>query len=389
MRVRSGSDDGFTLVELMAALTVLAIGIVGTIGVMNSAIGVAGTTGARSKGVAVASKHIETLRAVPYDQLWTTAVAPNADLPSPIEDRVGNRPYYVIRVVTKVTEATAPQPNTAGTPRPNAYLKGFVSVTWTDGSGAHEVHQTTLIYPGGKGLYDVSGTVAPTGSGGTPDPPLSLVGTPVATATAVDLVWVPPAPTVSKPAVASYVVQYSPDPAFPSANVQEVAATIPAAVTVFRVTDLAAGTGYYFRISSKAANGSLSTTAAQSAQVITAGSAAVTCAVGTASVTPSAVNKKNASDGGGLETSPQVVVNTFGVCTGTTFRMEYSPSAGINKDIELTAGASGTFSGTIPGLNNWDVGDHDVKIFSYAASVKTSRATLRLTVCAHNKRTCP
>ena len=108
-----------------------------------------------------------------------------------------------------------------------------------------------------------------------------------------------------------------------------------------------------------------------------------------ASVTPSAVKKKNASDGGGLEASPHVVVNTYGVCTDTTFRMEYFPSSGNKKAIALAPGASGTFSGTIDGEGDWDVGDHDVTILSEAASVKTSRATLRLTVCDHNKKTCP
>ncbi len=391
--MKARSEDGFTLVELMAALTVLAIGIVGTIGVMNSSIRVAGTTSSRSKGVAVATKHIETLRAVPYAQLQAAA-----DPAVPLSARpetVGNRVYSVTRVVTKETEATDPQPS-GGSRRAQAYLKGYVSVTWTDESGFHEVHQTTLIYPGGLGTHDVSQTVTSNGSGGLPDPPLSLVAAPVATNTAVDLVWVPPAPRVNVPEPSGYVVQYLPDPPPANGSYQQVAASIPGSTTVLRVTDLAAGSAYRFRIYSKAADGRLSTTATQSLVVTTAGSAAVTCAVGTASVTPSAVGKQSGAASSGLGTptqavSPQVVVNTVGVCTGTTFKMKYSTRTGETPtEYPLTGpDVSGAYRGTIDGTVAWDVNAYDVQIISVAGVTPTNRATLGLTVCAHNKQTCP
>ncbi len=390
MRRRSGDrssfdDSGFTLVELMAALTVLTIGIVGTIGVMNSAIRVAGTTGARSKGVAVATKHIETLRAVPYDQLVVDS--PTATV-VPFDDKVGNRVYRVTRTVADEAEATPTQPS-GGTPGTKAYKKGYVSVTWNDESGFHEVHQTTLIYPGGRGPSDVSKTVTSTGNSGIPDPPTALAGVPVATATAIDLTWLPPAVVVNTPRPVRYIVRYARDPTFPSTQVQEVAANIPESVTLLRVPDLAAGTTYHFRIYSQASDGTLSTSYSQALNITTVASTALSCTVGAASVTPSAVKKKNASLGGGLATSPIVMINTGGVCTDTTFRMEYSPSAGVNRDILLTPDLAGSYSGTIPGLTDWDVGDHAIDIYSYVLSVKTKRASLRLTVCAHNKQTCP
>lgn len=393
-RVKARSEDGFTLVELMAALTVLAIGIVGTIGVMNSSIRVAGTTSSRSKGIAVATKHIETLRAVPYAQLKLAAVDPSAEV-VPFNDTVGNRVYSVKRVITNQTEATDPQPS-GGSRRTDAYLKGYVSVSWTDESGFHEVHQTTLIYPGGLGAHDLSQTVTTTGNGGLPDPPSSLVAAPVATNTAIDLVWVPPAPRVNIPEPSGYVVQYLPDPPPENGTYQQVATNIPGSTTVLRVTDLASGSAYRFRIYSKAADGRLSTTATQSLVVTTAGSAAVTCAVGTASVTPSAVGKQNGSASSGLGTpslavSPQVVVNTVGLCTGTTFKMKYKTrTSGTPAEYPLTGpDASGAFRGTISGTVPWDVGAYDVQIISVAGVASTNRATLGLTVCAHNKQTCP
>ena len=58
---RAGGDAeaGFTLIELAASLTVLAIGIVGVIGVMNGSFRVAVNASARSKAVAVATAAYE------------------------------------------------------------------------------------------------------------------------------------------------------------------------------------------------------------------------------------------------------------------------------------------------------------------------------------------
>lgn len=386
-RVGDGrGDDGFTLVELMAALTVLAFAIVGTIGVMNSSIRVAGTTSARSLGVAVATRHVETLRAVPYDELVLTS--PTERL-VPIPERLGNRTYSVRRVISEETEATPRQPVSGTSPRARAYKKAHVHVSWFDQAGFHEVHQTTLIYPGGLGLHDVSGSVVVAGDGGIPDPPLSLTATSVSTATAVDLVWVPPIIRLDKPEPVSWVVQYSRDPLFPQTSLQEVAADLPATVTVLRVSDLAPGTTYHFRVMARSADGQLSSPATAAA-VTTTASTATRCAVGAASVTPSAVKKRNASAGSGLQASPRVVVNTFGACSDTTFRMRFSTSAGRNSDVPLVGpDSSGTFAGTISDEGDWDVGDHPVEIFSYAGGLETNRASLRLTVCAHNTRSCP
>lgn len=379
----AGRDEsGFTLVELMAALTILAVGIVGTIGVMNSSIRVAGTTGARSKGVAVTTQHIEKLRAIPYDQLLTAA---SDDSYTTVNQTVGNRVYTVKWVVTLVDEATV---NSTGTKVVKAYKKAFVWVSWSDESGPHDVHQTTLIYPGGKGKHAPS-TAAPAGSSNAPDPPSSLTATPVTGSTDVDLAWVPPAPTSTAPPPASWVVEYSQDPTFPSSSVHQVADSLPANVTELRVSDLAANTTYHFRVFSKSAAGTLSTSAATKLNVTTGNSSSTTCSVGTASVTPSAVHKKSANDGGGLSVNPRVAVTTLGSCSGVAFRMEYSSGDGVTRDTGLLGDASGTHAATVDGSLAWTVGDHEIKIFSYSGSTKSLRARLRLTVCAANRKSCP
>lgn len=378
----SADESGFTLVELMAALTILAVGIVGTIGVMNSSIRVAGTTGARSKGVAVATKHIERLRAVPYDQL--VPAGSSADVTT-VSEPIGNRIYTVKWVVTLVDEAT---PGSTGTPVVKAYKKAFVWVSWTDESGVHDVYQTTFIYPGGRGRHNPTAASSSPDSTNAPDPPINFTAGPVTDSTDVDLAWDPPAPTPTAPAPAAWVVQYSKDSTFPSGSVHQVADSLPAAVTELRVTDLAALTTYHFRIFTKSAEGTLSATAAQRLNVTTNSTTSTSCTVGTASVTPSAVKKKSANDGGGLATNPRVAVTTLGTCVDLSFRMEYSSGNGVTRDVAMLIDATNTYSATVDGTLEWTVGDHDITVFSYSGSTKTVRARLRLTVCAANRRNC-
>lgn len=374
-------EAGFTLVELMAALTILAVGIVGTIGVMNSSIRVAGTTGARSKGVAVATQQIEALRAVPYDQLVPAAAG---DSYTTTQQSIGNRIYTVKRVVTLVDEAT---PGSTGTPAVKAYKKAFVWVSWSDESGVHDVHQTTLIYPGGKGRHNPTATATATGSSNAPDPPTYRSGfpAPVTGSTDVDLAWTPPAPSGTAPAPASWVVQYA--QVANLTNVHEVADALPAGVTELRVGDLSANTTYRFRVFSKSASGVRSTSAA-TADVTTGSSSSTACSVGSASVTPAAVNKKSANEGGGLAVNPRVAVSTLGSCSGVAFRMEYSTGVGVTHDKGMLGDASGTHSELLNGALEWTVGTHEIRVFSYVGDTKTRRATLRLTVCAVTRKDC-
>lgn len=364
----------------MAALTILAVGIVGTIGVMNSSIRVAGTTGARSKAVAVATQHIEALRAVPYDHLVPAA---SDDSYTTIQQSIGNRVYTVKWVVTLVDEAT---PGSTGTSVVKAYKKAFVWVSWTDESGVHDVHQTTLIYPGGKGKHNPTATATVTASSSAPDPPTYQSGfpTPVTGSTDVDLAWTPPAPSGTAPAPASWVVRYA-QVATPT-DVHEVADALPSDVTELRVGDLSANTTYRFQIFSKSASGVLSTSAA-TADVTTGASSSTTCSVGSASVTPSAVNKKSASDGGGLAINPRVAVSTAS-CGGVAFQMEYTSGDGVTRQKGMVGDASGTHSEYLDGTLEWTVGTHEIKVFSVASGTTTLRARLRLTVCAVNRKNC-
>ena len=360
--------------ELAASLTVLAIGIVGVIGVMNGSFRVAVNASARSKAIAVATQEIEELRGSQYEDI----AVPDPTAPATsYSETVDGRTFTVTRTVEWADEATG------ASPTQDAYKKAIVEVRWQESDGVKFVHQETLIYPGGLGQHASVATTTPNGNGNPLAPsnllatiPTNLVGT-----TGVDLVWTPPAS--SNPEPVTYVVQYSTDLSF--TTYQEVTDSVPALNPFLRVTDLAPSTTYHFRVASKAANGHLSSSWATTYNVTTPASLALGCTLGDATATPQAVKKRNAV--GQLEFDILVNLNGIGLsCSSTTLRAEYSPVAGTTVVKPLTRSGS-IWSGTIDGRNTvWSVGAHDVKIYD---STNAHRATINVIICEKGKATCP
>jgi prepilin-type N-terminal cleavage/methylation domain-containing protein len=143
---RRSSDEGFTLVELVVALTILAVGIVGVIGVTNSGFKVAGTASAKSKMVAAATREIEALRAIPYGELaadrngdglpdcGTVTTSPSWSCYSEATKKTGGISYKVQRTIKDYVRPTTSDPD-------DKHKVAVVAVLWTDQSGPHEVHQ--------------------------------------------------------------------------------------------------------------------------------------------------------------------------------------------------------------------------------------------------------
>src|SRR5438132_10598666 len=157
----SGSrpDDGFTLVEMLAALTLLALAVVATTAVFWSGLRTAAAGSHRTDASGIAVREIEALHAVPYAQLgfyadqspsaWkgqstvvlgpcsTTCSTPFAPLivPSGTATAAGVT-YALARYVYWADEQGV---NTAGTSTTfsQAYKATTVTVTWTDQSGSH------------------------------------------------------------------------------------------------------------------------------------------------------------------------------------------------------------------------------------------------------------
>jgi prepilin-type N-terminal cleavage/methylation domain-containing protein len=357
MEPRNGRENGFTFVELVVALTVIAIGIVGVIGVMTSSIGVATMTNERSRAVALATRELERLRAVPYARLTVDAATVRT------VEVVENTSFTIDRAVTWVAKG----------PVSRAYKQGTVAVTWADAAGAHTVDQVSYYYPGGLGPAGATTTTSPCSS--APNAPTGLTATAPAAPTgdtAIDLAWTPA--TTSVPAE-RWIVERSSDGFVTS---QRISSTHPGASSSLRVDGLAMGTPYRFRVAASACGRVSEWSTAAGA---TSGSAAPTCEVGAPNVTPAQVRMAN-NGNASLSSSPVVTVNTSGSCSALS--ISYEHKAGTPARTQALTGSGGVLKATVSSSGPWDVGVHAVDL--YAGTTK--KGTVLLTVCAHNAGVC-
>ncbi|HVM09974.1 MAG TPA: fibronectin type III domain-containing protein [Acidimicrobiales bacterium] len=356
---RKCSDEGFTLVELVVALTILAVGIVGVIGVTNSGFRVASAATLKSKMVANATKEIEALRAIPYNEIADGYIdQPRTD---------NGVTYQLQRAITTA-------------PGNDKHKVVTVAVIWTEAGRVNEVRQASYLYPGGVGLA-TAGSTTTVVSNCTPDAPSSLTvaqvlsGTALQAATSLDLSW-----TISTTGcpVASYVIQYK---ALTSSTWSEV--TRLATSREWRVTGLVASTTYQFQVLAKAPGGKLSTPS----PMVTASTAAMigaNCTIGTITVTPSAVKKINGSPTGNIEAAPVVAMPVNGTCA--SFDIVYKKIlAGSTITAQMTV-ANGVNTATATAQGPWDVGSRFVDVVE--RSSRTKVGSVLLVVCEHNVKDC-
>jgi prepilin-type N-terminal cleavage/methylation domain-containing protein len=387
------ADGGFTLVELVVSMTVLAVGIGAVVNTFQTSFAVADHGNNRSRAVALATREAESMRSLPYDRVGFSAIQPGftalfegaqtvvvADpgiAPSGPEQSLGGKQFSFERHVVWSDAASV-----AG--YAEAYKRIVVIVSWTDRT-EHKVRQDAFVYPGGMGAYSgpqggtSTVTTAPAAAV-APAPPLTLTATvPIGSAgtTTVNLAWVPSA--VITPPVDHWVVQYS-NNGFLSAQV--LTDTQPAGSITYSATGLAPATMYWFRVAAVAAGGAMSSWSL-TANATTTALAADECKLGTSTVTPSAVTRLN----GGttlLSANALVTVNASGLCLNLQLR--YSNVSGSVATTYLLP--SGTvWTATLNGLTTpWDTGTHSIQIVNGAGALL---GTLTFTVCVHNAKTCP
>lgn len=362
---RRTAEGGFTMVELMVSLTILAVGIVGVIGVFNSSFSVAAGASSRSKAISLATREIEAFRAMKYSDVVVS------DVTTTITEQIGGLTYTIEKAVTWLDESTVNQ----------AYKQATVAVSWGDGTGVHQVNQSTILYPGGLGPFTGNSSATSTSSSNAPPAPTGLTAALPADPdgqTGVDLAWT--MPTTGLELVERFVVQYSTNS---FATVHEVTSTIPRASRDYRVTGLSAGTAYSFRLASESSAGTRSTWS-PTASVTTSVSSTSTCSIGTPAVTPSKIERKSANDGATLESNPVFSVNTSGTCSG--LRIVYKPTVATTQSLVLSSSSGGLFTGQLAGTTTqWDVGPHIIDLFDDLA---VKRGQVVLTVCDRNARDC-
>ena len=365
------TEGGFTLAELMVAMMVIIIGVFAAILVFTSSLRTSNVTSHRVDAVTLAIRDIEAMRAVPYAQLgfsssvsgysstfvdngqtYSTVTVPYSQLvpvPSPIVYR--GMQFQLQREIYWVDRNGAPG---------SVYPQTTVKVTWTDQVGAHTVRQDAVLYPSGLGVATT--TTPTTVAAGVPAAANVTSSVDVLSPTsAVNLAWTPGA---TPPSVTQWKIQFSTDN-FVTPN---DAATVTAITTTYRVTGLAAGVTYQFRVG--ALNGALGPSWSNvSTETMAAASGVGACQIVSETVTPSTVTRDAATHQ--LQSTPAVSVSTSGGCTSLTLR--YEPTGSNLQVTTLTPNAAKTlWTANVLATTPWDLGDHVIAVWDNVANAEFS-----------------
>ena len=251
--VKAGREQGFTIVELMIAMLVLAIVMVALAPAFYGELKATAAANYRSTANGLAVGAIEEMRAFPFYQIgWNQgdystsgSTALSCVSPSNTFQTGGTAPAWNTRAglePVKLTGASAldnvnnnlltsqtisPVTFTisrcvywvsASTGSSAAYKLTWVGVSWSVGGTPWHVSQTSAIYPGGEGKYGGSGhnnnnPSAPScsNSGSLPATPKSLAASqdPTSPTSTVDLTWSEGSETFSSVMPVEYQVNYS------------------------------------------------------------------------------------------------------------------------------------------------------------------------------------
>jgi prepilin-type N-terminal cleavage/methylation domain-containing protein len=181
---RSGSESGFTLVELMVAIIVLAAGVLGTASIAITATSTTADTKAREGATNLAQEVVENILSLPYSSVTPGAVTGTLQAKPALAPASGYGGWTVLRrgipYTLSVTECYVDDPSdgrgvhdanycagsTAGTADSNPidYKRFSVSVGWTRKGITRSLSQTTLVAP--KGSQEVPAVTSLTSGSG-------------------------------------------------------------------------------------------------------------------------------------------------------------------------------------------------------------------------------
>ncbi len=376
------------MVEMVVALSLLAVAMVAISGVFFAGLKAASASATRTSAVALATRETEAIRAVPYarmgfydDQSGRVATFEGMETVS-----LGATPPIGVtpRLVPTATEAVGPVTYSirrhivsvaamdASATYAKAYKKTVVILTWTDGSGPHTLRQDSIVYPGGLGPHGGSTTttaapaaVAPTAPSNTtvvvpPDP---------AGRSQLDVTWSPP---VGGGAVTHHIVQWSTSSSF-SSSVSS-SPEQPATATTYQVTGLASGTSYHLRVIAYAGSARPSPPSGTASGTTLPAPGPEPCSVtsltvtGTGNDADQGLSTKTYLQNGNdrLLESLNLVVTQAGACDGSFSVRSVLTSSGAadpSSPYALTGGGSSTDNGIIPASNTaWSAGVHTLTV---------------------------
>jgi type II secretory pathway pseudopilin PulG len=426
-------ESGFTIIELVMAMAMLAFSAAALAGVFWSAIRTAGVAAHRTDGSSIASREIENMHAVPYAQVGFYADEPGYQA-TWID---GGTPYSTVTLgpsspssgLVPQIEPETPDPQAASgfAPDPNpanatavvqggttytiaryvvwanaedassnyaqAYKRLTVIVSWTDLAGVHVVRQDSLLYPGGLGPYGgPASTVAPTTTTTVLAPPTQPILNPIvqlaspAGETQMSLAWSQPP---GGAAVTSYSIEYSTDSSFPAGNITVIAGLAPS-ILAQTVTNLTPATVYYFEVIAYAGSTSLtSTVQSQSTRAL----AAPACTLGALNVTGATSLSTTGTilqNSGKMSENLNLSWTTTGNCTDAYTVKATDPSNAADPGSPYSlAGSSGSYGTTVfsSGARGWAIGLHTFTVFDVSTATPTA-VVKTFKVCAKGSASC-
>jgi hypothetical protein len=412
---------------MVVSLAILAVVMAPLAGVFWSAMRTAGTANHRTDGSSIASRELESIRAVVYAQ-----VGFYADQTGYVSSFEG-RSTVLLGSTSPSTGATpqiqpqTPDPNAASTYAPDpdpsnaspivqggvsysvaryivwadaqdasttytqAYKRLTVIVTWSDQAGAHTVRQDSLLYPGGLGQYNGSTTTVATTTTAVliPSAPVLNAITGLADPageTQIPLTWTQPA---GGAAVTSYSIEYSTSSSFPPGNFSVINGLAPS-ITNYTVTSLSANTTYYFVVIAYASANS-ATSNVQSFATLPV--AAATCTYGQLNVTGATTLSTTGTillNNGKVRENLALSWTTTGTCPDSYSVRAVDSSNNNDPGSPYTLVAnSGTYTATVnsSGSRSWAIGLHRFTVWDTSTNLPTP-VVKTFKICAKGSKSC-
>ena len=129
------AEDGFTIIEVLAACVVLLVGVLGVVATLDRSREVVSRAEAREAAVYQAERGLEAVRSIPYAQLALSSAPPTSSAPGDPDFYVkaGNRYQWDPRDDTKVSDLV---------------LGGYVprEISWDDGRMRGTLNAYVLEY---------------------------------------------------------------------------------------------------------------------------------------------------------------------------------------------------------------------------------------------------
>jgi hypothetical protein len=399
-------DDGFSILEVVAATSIIAVAFAALASVLWAGLRTASVSTIRSEASAVATRETEAMRAVPYDQIGfygdqsgyvstyssKTTVSLGATTPAGLTPKIAPTGSVTVgaKMFTIARYITFADASDGSTTYSSAYKKTVAVISWSDSGGSHAVTQTSVVYPGGRGVAASATTTSTTSTtlvASSPTPPvMGAASVPAAPAGEgeIDLTWTPGG---AGGAVGYFVIERATNVTFTSGFVSSP--NQPATSTQYQFTGLAPTTQYWFRMRAFASGGAASPYSNVTTNT-TLTPAAGPCSVTNLSVTeinsPNSTARTYLHNGNDkMQTDLSLSVSSTAACNSNVYRVKatFGGVADPGSPYSVTGSAPG-LSGTVwsNGDSSWSVGTHTFEVIDAGGGSLSPAVTKTFLICA-------